>query len=298
MLYLAVAAFAIASPSATPTPDPAQQDAQSSTDSRPPSVNSPSAATATVSPITAAAAVEPAYAGVGVELSLGTSIAVGDFGSSSSTSIWSTALGARVSLGDVRLSASIPVMRVRSNSTIFTGIDSTPVVIANGVGPKRTNDGFGDVTLGASYTLPHRSGDLEIELAGRVKLPTASNASRLSSGETDYSLGIQATKLVGRVAPFVSATYRLLGDPKGFDLHDGIAASAGASFVLDRRTVLLGSYHYARGASRFVHDGHEVFLGGSRELTGSRLRLTGFGTVGLSSGAAAASGGFAVSLAL
>lgn len=276
---------------------PLQQDTQAS---EPPAtrVNSPSEATATVSPVTAAAAFEPADPASSVELSLGTSIAVGDFGTSTKTSLWSTALGARVALGDLRFSASIPYMRVRSNASVFTGIDSTPVLVAGGAGPKRTNRGFGDVTVGVSYTLPHAPDAIEVELAGRVKLPSATRDSRLSSGKTDYSLGVQATKAVGALAPFVSTTYRILGDPSGFDLRSGLAASAGSSLVLDRHTVLLGSYHYSRAASRLVRDAHELFLGGSRELTGTRLRLTGFGTVGLSRGAAGVSGGIAASLTL
>ena len=260
--------------------------------------NSPSEATATVSPVTAAEAVTDTDATHSVAFSFGTSIATGHFGTSSRSTLWSTALGARLDLGSLRLSASIPYMRVRSNGVIFTGIDSTPVVIAGGAGHKRTNEGWGDVTLGTSYTLRHDPGAVEIEFAGRGKLATASSGSRLSSGKTDYSFGIQATKVVGSVAPFVSATYRVLGDTRSFDLRDGFAASAGASLVLDSRTVVLGSYHYARAASRLLRDSQELFLGGSRELAGDRLRLTGFSTVGLSSGAAALSGGLALSLSL
>ena len=198
----------------------------------------------------------------------------------------------------MRLTASIPYMRIRSNGVIFTGIDSTPVVVASGVGRKRTNDGWGDVTLGASYMIPYQPESLEVEIAGRVKVPTASDSSGLSSGKADYSVGVQATKVVGKVAPFLSATYRVLGDTSAYDLRDGFAASTGASLVVGRRTVLLGSYHYARAASRLLQDSHELFLGGSRELAADRLRLTGFATVGLSSGAAAASGGIALSLSL
>lgn len=276
----------------------ASQDHPVSTDRRAVPGNSPSEGTATVSPFTAAASVDPTNTSSIVELSLGTSLATGDFGSSSDTSIWSTAMGARATLGNVRLSASIPYMRLRSNATIFTGIDSTPIVVATGEGRNRTNEGFGDITLGASYTLQHDPGDIEIEVASRVKLPSASGGSGLSSGKTDYSLGLQATKAINNIAPFASLTYRFLGDPNGFDLRNGLAASVGGSAVVSRRTVLLASYHYARAASRFVNDAHELFLGFSRELPGQRLRLTGFGTAGLSSGAAAGSGGLAVSLSL
>ncbi len=130
-----------------------------------------------------------------------------------------------------------------------------------------------------------------------MKIPTASRESGLSSRKVDYSAGIQATKSLGRVAPFVSVTYRVFGDPRIIELRDGFAASAGSSFIVDDRTVVLASYHYARAASIHVSDAHELFAGASRSLN-DRLRLTGYGTAGLSRGAAGVSGGLSVSLRL
>ena len=66
--------------------------------------------------------------------------------------------------------------------------------------------------------------------------------------------------------------------------------------IVDERTVLLGSYHYARAASRFIRDAHELFAGASRSISGDRLRLTGYTTAGLSKGAAAVSGGVSLSV--
>ena len=260
--------------------------------------SSPSNATTTVSPTTVAAAVQSSTTGPAVEVSLGTSIADGNFGAAKNTSIWSTAFAARVVLDGVRFSASLPYMRIRSNGTIFTGIDSTPVVVAPGIGGKVTNHGFGDLTLGAAYTASQPIAGFEIELSGRVKVPTATRASGLSSRKTDESVGVQATRPLGRFAPFVTATYRILGDPRGYKLRDGFASSVGSSLVISRSTVLLASYHYARAASRLIHDAHELFFGGSRELAGTRLRLTGYATAGLSDGAASKSGGLSLSWSL
>lgn len=260
--------------------------------------SSPSNGTTTVSPTTTAAATQSSIAGTGVDLSLGTSYADGDFGAARSTSIWSTAFGARLVLDNLRLSASLPYMQIRSNGTIFTGIDSTPVVVAPGTGRRVKNEGLGDLTLGAAYTTPQPVVGFEIELSGRVKIPTATRESGLSSRKADYSVGVQATKPLGILAPFVTATYRVLGDPRGYRLRDGFAASAGSSLILSRNTVLLASYHYAQAASRLVRDAHELFVGGSREIVGTRLRLTGYATAGLSNGAASKSGGLSLSWSL
>ncbi|MBB5712082.1 hypothetical protein [Sphingomonas xinjiangensis] len=179
---------------------------------------------------------------------------------------------------------------------LFTGIDSTPVLVAPGANSARnTAEGFGDLTLGAAYTFAPAGVGLELELSGRAKLNTASRSSKLSSGELDYAIGGQITKPLGDFGPFVSATYRVLGDTATYRLRNGLAASAGTSLAIGSRTYLLASYHYSERATDFVKDAHEVFAGAVTALPNSRLRFSGFGTLGLSRGAAAASAGLALS---
>lgn len=258
---------------------------------------SPSSATSTVSASSVPQAMERLDESESVaDVSLGSLYAEGDFGARSKTTIWSAALGARVRLGDWKLSASLPWMRIRSRSTFFTGIDSTPVLVAPDTSPtKRTADGLGDLTLGAAYTIAPSGSAIEVELSARAKLNTASDGSRLSSGKNDYSVGADVSLPVGPVIPFASFTYRFLGDTALYRLRDGPAASAGASYAIDTDSFVLASYHYARAATRFVGDSHELFAGASTRLRGTPLRLTGFATAGLSRGAADASAGIAIS---
>lgn len=261
---------------------------------------SPSNATSTVSPSSVPQAMEKlAPDGAMADLSLGTIYANGKFGTSSSTSIWSSALGARLRYNDLTFTASLPWMRIRSRSTIFTGIDATPVLVApNTSASRRTTDGFGDLTLGAAYTIAPASSPIELELSGRAKLNTASKRSGLSSGENDYAVGADLSVPLGKLTPFTSFTYRFLGDTATYALRDGPAASAGASYALGADAFLLASYHYARAATRQVADAHELFAGASTRISGTPMRLTGFATAGLSRGAAAASAGIAISAGL
>lgn len=261
-----------------------------------PSPISPSSATTTVSPSSVPQAMERMDDGAVAELSLGTLYAGGKFGTGSHTSIWSSALGARLRLGDWKLSASLPWMQIRSRSTIFTGIDATPVLVAPNTSlTKRTADGFGDLTFGAAYTIAPSGSPLEVELSGRAKLNTATKSSGLSSGENDYALGADVSVPMGRLIPFASFTYRFLGDTDIYRLRDGPAASTGASYSLGSDSFLLASYHYSRAATRFVGNAHELFAGASTRLARTPIRMTGFVTKGLSDGAADASAGFALS---
>lgn len=265
-------------------------------DARP---GSPSNATSTVSPSTVPQNMDRLADGPGAFMvSLGALYASGDFGADTNTSIVSTALAARYQTGGLRLTASLPWMRIRSDAVIFTGIDSTPVLVAPGSrAARRTNHGFGDLTLGAAYALPAASSGTEVEFSGRVKFDTATRGSGLSSGEKDYAVGVQVTQPAGRFGPFVSATYRFLGDTPTYTLRDGFAASAGTSYLLGRGAYLLASYHFSERATGLVEDSHELFAGASAPIASTRFRVTGFGTAGLSRGAAAVSGGVALSRA-
>jgi len=260
---------------------------------------SPSSATTTVSPSSVPQAMERmSGSDATADVSLGAIYAGGDFGTGSQTSIWSTAVSARVRLENWRLSASLPWMRIRSRSTIFNGIDATPVLVAPNTSPgKRTAKGFGDITLGAAYTIAPASLPVELELSGRAKLNTATRSGGLSSGESDFALGADLSVPLGRVTPFASFTYRFLGDTAAYQLRDGPAASAGLSYALGANSFLLTSYHYSRAATKLIDNSHELFLGASTRVPGAPLRLTGFATAGLSDGAADASAGLALSAA-
>lgn len=256
----------------------------------------PSDGTATVSPFTAVQAMDrldPLRSSVSV--SVATSYITGDFGASTNTSIVSSAAGIRYALSDLRLSASLPWMRIRSNGTIFTGIDGTPIIAAPDAGRRTTHSGLGDLTLGGAYTVTPSQNGPEIEVSGRVKLNTAADSTGLSTGKTDYSAGLQVMQPMGRFVPFASVSYRIFGDPVGLDLKDGVALSAGTSIVAGPDNLVVLSYHFAQAASRLVGDSHELFAGASTNLEGVGLRVTGFATAGLSRGAAGLSIGLGLS---
>lgn len=263
-------------------------------------LTSPSSATSSVSPSSVPQAIARLDGDeTSAELSLGTSYAAGDFGTNSNTTILTSALGARLRLGDWGLTASLPWMRIQSRSTVFTGIDATPVLVApNTALSRKVSSGLGDLTIGGSFTFIPKYSRVELQFSGRAKLNTASKSSGLSSGKNDYSLGADISVPVGKVTPFASFSYRFLGDTATYVLRDGPAASAGASYALNDKSFLLVSYHYSLSATRLVNDSHEVFVGASTKVRGSPLRLTGYATAGLSSGAAAASGGLALSVDL
>ena len=248
----------------------------------------------------ALAAETDAGSSTALSLSAGASGWSGNYGASTSTEIRAALLNARLAVGDLRLTASLPWMRIKSNGTVFTGIGATPLIVAPTIPmSQRKRDGWGDLTLGAAYSLPiDRSSGLDFEINGRVKVPTASDASGVSTGKTDFSFGAEVSQRMGAFVPFAAVSYRKFGDAGTWDLHDGFATSVGASYMFPNRITLVASYDYAQAASRFVADAHELTGAVSLPLPGDRLRVTGFGSAGLSRGAADFSGGVSLSVTL
>jgi hypothetical protein len=232
-----------------------------------------------------------------LSISAGGSTWTGDYGGRSTSDISAALLTARYTVSDVRLTAALPWMSIRTADTIYSGIGGTPLVISPAAAQAtRTREGLGDLTLGAAYSLPTEQAlGFDLEAIGRVKVPTGSSA--ISTGKTDYSLGGEVSKSIGPISPFGSVSYRVFGDGRGWTLKDGFATSVGASYALPAGIVGVFSYDYAQAASRYIDDAHELVLGVSGPLT-PKLRLTGFGSVGLSSGASALSGGLSLTAAL
>ena len=200
----------------------------------------------------------------------------------------------------LRLSASLPWMRISSQSAVFAGVDGTPLVVGHtSSSDKRVREGIADLTLGAAYQIETPAAwGLDLDTFARVKLPTASDSTGLSTGKTDYSVGFQLTRPVGRLAPFVALRYRVFGDTAAIPLKDGVGASLGASYVFPNRVTVVASYDYAERASRFIADSQEITTSFTAPLPRSPLRLTGFAAAGLSSGAADVTGGLSLSLSL
>ena len=231
-----------------------------------------------------------------ISLTAGASAWSGNFGTTSSTTISAALLSASYAAGDLRLSATLPYTRISTNGDMFLGLGATPLIVRpQTAGPRRVNEGLGDLTFTSSYDLHvPQFAHLDLELLGGLKLPTASSSSHVSTGEVDVSFGGEVSRSFGRLVPFASVVYRDFGDSPLIKLHNGAATSVGLSYVVADRWVVNGSYDYARSASDFVADSHELVTSLSYKFLRTGLRLTAYASAGLSSGAPAVSGGLSL----
>jgi hypothetical protein len=195
------------------------------------------------------------------------------------TNYYRVPFGARITKGPFRLSASIPYVIVRGpGSVIGEGEDE----IDDALTDDGTRKGLGDLRLTARYRLPKSAlGGFELDLLGRVKVPTASREKRLGTGEVDYAVGAELSRDVGQLEPFVSAQYRFNGDRPDLDYRNTVAASAGTAVRLGRRTRASVSYDYSQSRIRGRSAISSLGAGLSTRLS-KRLSLSGSGSVGLS----------------
>jgi hypothetical protein len=113
--------------------------------------------------------------------------------------------------------------------------------------------GLGDVTLGGSAMLPKAGALPFLELAGRVKLPTAQR--NLGTGQTDVSAQLNAYQVVTpKVTLLASAGYQWLGKSAAYRLKDGALAMIGADFKAAKTLDLGVSANYVGSIAQGLSD--------------------------------------------
>ena len=232
-------------------------------------------------------------------VSVGFDYSQGDFGDANGldTTVLSTPVSARVDVGDFRFSVSGSWVQIEGPGGVLPGgvvVDGGAADdgAVDGIPELETNSGFGDLTLGVNYNVPtEHTGKFIVQLQGRLKLPTGSSADGLSTGEVDGGATVDVAYDLGKFTPFVTAGYRLRGDPDGADLNNTFNVSVGGSYSLGGGYALLGSYDYREATTDTAEESQEVFGAVTGKLT-SNLRWTLYGSVGFTDGAPDQGAGF------
>jgi hypothetical protein len=232
-----------------------------------------------------------------VSFSSGLDYSQGKYGADTKTEIIYLPFTARLAAGDFNISATLPFTRISGAGDVVAGGTTGPIVIRRrgrtitipgSVTPPVTTrtsvSGLGDASIAAGYSLPESlSPAWLVEFQGRVKIPTASLSKGLGTGKADFGIALEVSRQLGAVTPFVNFGYRVLGDPAGIDLRNGVTASAGFS-VDGSAGTFLASYDYSAKSVATSTDSHSLFASYSSRISG-RLLLTGYGLAGLTSSA-------------
>jgi hypothetical protein len=221
------------------------------------------------------------------ELGSGIEYQEGEYGTGERIEILSVPNSLRLRSGRVTVSGSLPWQRVEGpgNAVGGGGLLGIPIVIdPTKPATRRVRQGLGDARVGAAYTVPRESlGGVAVSVAGEVKVPTASRAKGMGTGEVDYTVGAEVSTKVGNVAPFASVGYTMPGDPEGFELRNSVSARAGAALGLSKSAEAHVSYGYAKSVSPLVPHEQQVSTGVNARLS-KRLSVGLEGSAGLSDG--------------
>lgn len=220
--------------------------------------------------------------GSGLELYTGVEYQSFDLGDEQEAEKVSIPVAARLTAGRLRVHAQLPYVRVTAPGDVVvpSGPLGLPILVdPPGAAPIIRREGVGDLRLGAAYDLPVPG--VNASLNSGVKLPTASTAKGLGTGETDYWVGADVSKALGPVVPFAGVQYTKIGDPDGAELRDTWAGQAGAAFRLGGSTSAHAGYSISEGASVLSRDEQRVF-GGLNTGLGGRVSLGVYGSAGVS----------------
>lgn len=253
------------------------------------------AATAAVALMTAAPALAADDDGAAFSAIVGADYSTGKYGTTEETEVFIAPVSLQAKFGQTRLTVTAPYLRIDGPANFVSGGDPGSVIIdPSGPTGRLVREGMGDVSLGVAYSLSNDlTGPYDIELAGRVKLPTADEDEGLGTGETDYTVSLDVARTVGAWTPFVTIGYRVMGDPAGLDLDNTLQTSIGTSLQLSERYVALFSYDYNQATTSQLDDGQEIFAALNGPLTDT-VSWTVYGVAGLSDGSPDAEGGLAL----
>ena len=157
-------------------------------------------------------------------------------------------------------------------------IDDNGGVVVPGTSGRTS--GLGDVSIAAGYSLP-LTDSLFVDAGVRVKLPTASTARRLGTGELDVTTSLDLAYDFAGGSIYVGGRHKFAGNSATSNLQDVWGAGGGASFRLSSGVSIGADYDWSQPSVAGNGDISEVTGWMSFRLS-RQLRMNLFASTGLS----------------
>jgi hypothetical protein len=226
----------------------------------------------------------------------GLSYSNGGYGTERNTNVLLDITTASVQTGNFKFNVGIPYMRISGRGLVIFDASGDPIIIDRRADlPPDVRTGWGDINLSGTYTVPPGLlDDYEVKLTADTKVPTGSARKHLSTGEADFGMDLDVSRQIGIWGPFLDVGYLIPGQPPTVHLDPTTSISTGSSIELGDHLVAIVSYEYAGSSTSLVDASHEMF-GSLSWLFNNDVTLTGYGTVGLSTGSPNIGGGALIS---
>lgn len=155
------------------------------------------------------------------EVSGGLTYVTGDYGLNADTDVWVQTTSITYQQDAWKFTGTVPIVSL-----------SGPASVVGEVGrPGSSSEtGLGDVTLAATYSFINpETKTANFDFTTRLKLPTADEAKGLGTGKADVNFELNYRHPVGRVTPFATLGYRIVGSSAAYPLKNGVYTTAGVA---------------------------------------------------------------------
>jgi hypothetical protein len=213
----------------------------------------------------ACATLSPFARADGLRFSAGYDFSTGTYGSTERTDVNYFPFLVRYERDDVVFRLTVPYLRVTGPGTIVGG--DNPIVLQQTTTQRTSAEGLGDVVAAATYPLVNGTGGWFVDATAKIKFGTANADKGLGTGENDYGLQLDFTKVMGAFSPLASVGYRVMGSSEQIQLRNVWGFSAGAAYRFEPGLSAGAYYDFRQAAAQ-----------GSaplRELTGYVLKRLG-----------------------
>lgn len=215
-------------------------------------------------------------------LSAGVEYSTGNYGTTSTTDVYSLPVSALYESGAWALKITVPYLVVSGAGDVVVSGRSSGRHSTSQTMMSSTRSGLGDVVATASYNM-YADADFTsaIDLTGRIKFGTASKG--LGSGANDYAAQVDAYKSLGGFTPSLSLGYEVVGSSAELPTNNVYYGMLGASYAFGEKTRGGAEYRYAQQASATSYEQSELSLYASRQIAGE-IYLRGYLLKGFASG--------------
>lgn len=188
----------------------------------------------------------------------------GEFGGEETTDILYVPLILRSWGARHEFSVVIPYLSIEGPAGVVGGERSGVPTSGRPAGEVESRSGPGDVVLRGEYFALAGDGRRRPWISGllRLKIPTASDAEGLGTGEFDVSAGVSYTQPWGeRMATFLDLVRKRVGDPPGTDFRDTTGVVLGVSGRASRAVSLYLVYDREDSIVGGLEDGESLVAG-------------------------------------
>ncbi len=185
----------------------------------------------------------------------------GDYGLATDTDVFAGILALEHDAARWRVRGDVSVLTIDGPSTVGTGGATA--------GARPSTDrttGLGDTNLEATWKFMEPEAARQIDLTGRVKLPTADESRGLGTGEFDYYVQVDVSQRINTLVVFGNLGWQFLGDSARYQLDDGPYATVGLAGPLGDALTAGAGLNWRSDTGGGADDALDSFVFVSRDL--------------------------------